>query len=747
MSMAILLHSLLHILMLLQLASIVSSSTHESTTYIIHMDKSAMPKPFSNHQSWYQSTIATTTSSSSNLIYVYDHALHGFTARLTPSQLKQLKKSHGIVAVYSDMVVNKDTTHTTDFLGLDTSAGLWPASNYGEDMIIGVVDTGVWPESRSFHDDGLPVVPPRWKGECEEPSMCNKKIIGARSFYKGLLANNPNISGVRSSRDTNGHGTHTASTACGNFVPNTSFFGYAPGTARGMAPHAKLAVYKVLWEEGSYGSDIIAGIDKAISDGVDVLSISLGVNNVPLYKDPVAIAGFAAIEKGILVVTSTGNDGPFLGTLHNGAPWLITVGASTVDRKFAGIIELGNGVIVTGQSLYLGSEALPSKLPLVDMGGCENQTLLDKVGYKIVVCQTLTLEDVISSVALAKVAAGLFVSNDPLAEFSIEVPQPGAIFSPEDGNEILDYINKSPDPRASLAFKQTILGTRPAPQVTTYSSRGPSMSCRTVLKPDIVAPGALVLAAWSENSSVGVVGSDWIYNSYNIISGSSMSCPHVSGLGALLKSVHPDWTPAAIRSAIMTSASLIDNSGSPITDLSNGGQSASPFAMGSGHIVPNKALDPGLVYDIEVDGYINFLCTMNFTHEQIKTITRTATNCSDANPDLNYPSFITFFEVDETSSNKTIVREFERTVTNVGDTVMTYIAKVMPLEGFRARVEPDKLIFNEEYKKQRFKLILEGQMENKENEVVYGSLTWIDTMGKYSVRSPIVATTFNELDN
>ncbi|KAM0947394.1 putative tripeptidyl-peptidase II [Dioscorea sansibarensis] len=610
-------------------------------------------------------------------------------------------------------------------------------------MIIGVVDTGVWPENKSFHDDGLSIVPPRWKGECEEPSMCNGKIIGARSFYKGLLANNPNLSVVLSVRDTNGHGTHTASIACGNFVPNTSFFGYASGIARGVAPHAKLAVYKVLWEEGAYGSDIIAGIDKAISDGVDVLSVSLDINNVPLYKDPVAIAGFAAVEKGILVVTSTGNDGPFLGTLHNGAPWLITVGASTIDRKFSGIIELGNGVIVTGQSLYLGSEALLSKLPLVNMEGCDNQTLLDKVGYKIVVCQTNTLGDAISSVASAKVAAGLFLSNDPFVELSIHLTQPGAILSPEDGNVILDYIIKSPDPRATLAFKHTILGTRPAPQVTIYSSRGPSVSCPTVLKPDIVAPGALVLASWAENSSVGFVGSNQLYSSYNVISGSSMSCPHVSGLGALLKSVHSNWTAAAIRSAIMTSASPIDNSGVPIIDLGDDGQSASPFAMGSGHIVPNKALDPGLVYDIEVDDYINFLCTMNFTHEQIKTITRTAKNCSDTTPDLNYPSFITIFKVDETPLNKTIVREFERTVTNVGDTSMTYIAKVMPLKGFRVRIEPDKLIFNEENKKQRFKLILEGQMENKENEVAYGSLTWIDTVGKYSVRSPIVATIIN----
>ncbi|KAJ0969555.1 hypothetical protein J5N97_022432 [Dioscorea zingiberensis] len=745
-----LLYSFLHVWILLIFNSMihyqvvaVSSSSHAST-YIIHMDLSAMPKPFSNHQSWYQSTINAATSGFSNLIYVYDHALHGFTASLTPSQLRELKKSHGFVAVYSDMLLKKDTTHTTDFIGLTAASGLWPESNYGEGMIIGVVDSGVWPENESFRDDGMAEVPSRWKGECEDASMCNRKIIGARTFNKGLLGNNPNLTiAVNTPRDTDGHGTHTSSTACGNYATNASFFGYAPGIARGVAPHAMLAIYKVLWDEGAYTSDILAGIDKAISDGVDVLSLSLGISGAPLYKDPIAIGGFAAIQKDITVVASTGNEGPLLGTLHNGAPWLITVGASTVDREFAGVLELGDGTIISGQSLYLGSETSLTKVPLINMEGCDNQTLLAKVGYKIVVCQTNMLADTVASVAAAKVAAGLFVSEDPYFELSIKFSYPAAILSPEDGTVILEYMKRSSDPRANLRFKQTILGTKPAPMVTIYSSRGPSTSCPAVLKPDVVGPGDLVLASWSRNASVGFIGSDQIYSPYNIMSGSSMSCPHVSGLSALLKSVHPDWSPAAIRSAIMTTATSVDNSGAPIIDLGDNGRSASPFAIGSGQIVPNKALDPGLIYDITGNDYINLLCTMNLTFEQIKTITRTMTNCSDATPNLNYPSFIAFFEVNNQSPNKTITWEFERSVTNVGDTTMTYSAKVMPLKGFRVRVEPDKLIFNQEYKKQRFKLILEGHLESKENEVAYGSLTWIDETGNYMVRSPIVATTFS----
>ncbi|KAJ4962788.1 hypothetical protein NE237_022727 [Protea cynaroides] len=731
----------------------------ESYIFIVHMDLSVMPKAFSTHHSWFQATLSSasdissssfSTSSTSNLIYTYTNAINGFSALLSPSELETIKKSPGYVSSVQDMSVTMDTTHTSEFLGLNSYTGAWPSAKYGKDVIIGVIDTGIWPESESFKDEGMGDVPSRWKGKCVEgtqfnSSMCNKKLIGARYFNKGLLGKDPNITiSMNSTRDTDGHGTHTASTAAGNYVAGASYFGYANGTACGMAPRAHVAIYKVIWEEGSSTSDYIAAIDQAISDGVDIISLSLSVKGTPLTSDPISIATFSAMEKGIFVSASAGNRGPDVRTISNGTPWLLTVAAGTVDRQFNGIITLGNGVVVTGSSLYARKRYL-AQLPLVFMYACNSEKDLKKVRKKIVVCQDEndSLGVQVSYVRSANVAGAIFITNSSDIRSYMQSSFPVAFVSPQDGQTILDYIKGDSDPRASFEFRKTVLGTKPAPTVAIYSSRGPSPSCPIIMKPDVMAPGSLVLASWAKTSPVSDDGSVRLFNDFNVISGTSMATPHVAGVAALLKAAHPEWSPAAIRSAMMTTTDSVDNTLNPIIDPDDNNQSATPLDMGAGQINPNKALEPGLIYDINTDDYVRLLCALNYTMDQIKMITRSsANNCSKKSLDLNYPSFIAFFNSDDASSDAKIVQEFQRTVTTVRDGLSIYRAKLSVMDGIKVNVMPDKLVFRKKYEKLSYKLRIEAP-KIVEYFLAHGALSWVEVGGKHVVRSPIVATSLS----
>ncbi|CAL5356893.1 unnamed protein product [Camellia sinensis] len=733
-------------------------SAVERSTYIVHMDKSLMPMAFTGPNHWYTSTVDSIKStnpttpdghhSTTNLLYTYDNALHGFSALLSKEELKTVKKSLGFLSAYSDRQVTVDTTHTFQFLSLSPATGLWPASDYGKDVIVGVLDSGVWPESKSFDDEGMTEIPSTWKGTCEKgqefnSSLCNLKLIGARYFNKGVRAAKPNVSiSMNSARGSDGHGTHTSSTAAGNYVKSTSYFGYASGKARGVAPKARLAIYKVIWEEGRYASDVLAGMDQAVADGVDVISISSGFDQVTLFEDPIAIASFGAMEKGVVVSTSAGNSGPFMGRLHNGIPWVLTVAAGSIDRWFAGRLRLGNGLTITGWSMFPTS-ALVENLPLIynnTLAPCNSSELLSKAPNGIIICDnTIPFDVQIREISSSNtLAAAIFITDDPKPFEFTNFPYPGAIISTKDGLDVIKYAKKRGDSAtASISFQETDLGTARAPVVSTYTSRGPSRSYPGVLKPDVMAPGTLVLASWIPGSPTSIIGSNiFLYSEFNMVSGTSMACPHVSGIAALLKGAHPEWSPAAIRSAIMTTANPYDNTLNQIVDSGFGFDIATPLSMGAGQIDPNRALDPGLVYDATPQDYVNLICSMNFTTNQMLTITRSnGYNCSNPSSDLNYPSFIALY------SNKTggLVQKFERTVTNVGGGAAKYKAKVTAPEGSVVTVSPETMVFEGTNEKQRYSLTI-SYVSDKNRTVTFGSIIWVEDNGKHTVRSPIAVS-------
>ncbi|KAL3514474.1 hypothetical protein ACH5RR_027191 [Cinchona calisaya] len=727
----------------------------ERSTYIVHMDKSFMPKAFVSHQHWYTNTLNSLKFTSPNsdqqkqpleLLYTYDNVFHGFSAALSNSELEAVKKLPGFVSACSDKVGTLDTTHSTDFLSLNPVTGLWPASDYGKDVVIGVLDTGVWPESLSYKDDGLTEIPSRWKGKCDggydfNSSLCNKKLIGARYFNKGLLAANPDEKGKKySARDHDGHGTHTSSTAAGNYVEDVSFFGYAKGTARGVAPRARLAIYKASFRSGRYASDVLAALDQAVADGVDVISISMGFNSIPFYEDPIAIASFAAIEKGVFVSTSAGNSGATPRRLHNGIPWVLTVAAGSMDRSFGGSITLGNGLTIHGWSLFPAKAVVRDSTLIYNktIAACNSTELLSELpGGSTIICDYNTysfdVDTQIFYVSQSNIGAAIFITSVYFYDEST-FQYPGVIITPDKAAKVINYASKDVNPTVTINFQHTFLGQKPAPKLAEYSRLGPSPTYRGIVKPDIMAPGTLVLAAWIPNAAVSRIGNNiHLSNSddFNLISGTSMACPHAAGIAALLKGAHPEWSPAAIRSAMITTANPFDNTGNPIqfVDID---AAASPLAIGGGQVDPNSALDPGLIYDATAQDYIELLCSINYTREQIFTITRSSYNCSKTYSDLNHPSFMFLYPSGTNVSSQT----FKRTVTNVGDGAATYKAKVIAPKGSVITVYPKTLVFRHKYDKQSYSLTIH-YVEDENNQVSIGSVIWVEDNGNHRVRSPI----------
>ncbi|XP_065871711.1 cucumisin-like isoform X2 [Euphorbia lathyris] len=675
------------------------------------------------------------SGASDYLLHSYHRSFNGFAAKLTQEEKQKMAGVEGVVSVFLSQKMKLQTTRSWNFMNFSVNA---TRSTNESNIIVGMFDAGVWPESESFNDEGYGPPPSKWKGTCQGNSnfTCNNKIIGARYYHSDGAVGPEEFD---SPRDSEGHGTHTASIVAGDVVSQASLLGFASGTARGGVPSARIAVYKICWSDGCSDADILAAFDDAIADGVDIISLSVGLNwpvAVDYFEDPIAIGAFYSMKNGILTSNAAGNYGPALMSIANYSPWSLSVGASTIDRKFVTKLKLGNGVIFEGVSINTFSPE-NTMYPIIYAGNAQNTStwessrscFIDSLNKTLVEGKIVLCDNELADKDLLAVGAFGMISNfgkhrDVAGSFALPATQ----ISSTNITYLLNYLNSTSEPTAKI-FKSVENKDEFAPYVLSLSSRGPSPITKDIMKPDLTAPGVDILAAWSEATSVTGSKMDKRVVQYNIISGTSMSCPHASAAAAYVKSFHPTWSPAAIKSALMTTAYPVSSSRK--TDAE--------FAYGSGHINPTKAMDPGLVYDAEELDYVKFLCGQGYNTRQLQDITGDSSACSEQINgtvwDLNYPSFAV-----SVLPGETIAREFHRTVTNVGSPSSTYKALIHSPPGLKIQVEPDVLSFQFVGQKQDFTVTVEA-VGSDEYPISSGILIWDD--GVHLVRTPIVGFIYN----
>jgi LPXTG-motif cell wall-anchored protein len=654
--------------------------------------------------------------------YTYDVAFAGFAATLTYEQAQTLATTDGVAAVTPDQIYTINTSHSPHFLGLDAEGGLWEQlggpEGAGEGVVIGDLDTGFSPDSGSFAPLEEPApVPDGWSGTCDpgdatdfgggradgstgtgdqnaaiecQGDVFNNKVIGARWYHAG---GDPLPQEFLSPRDLNGHGSHTGSTAGGDHGVDAIVAGADLGKLSGMAPRARLAVYKICWEQvdataGCAGSDSLAAIDDAISDGVNVINYSIG-GSVDSAADPVALAFMGAASAGIFVSASAGNDGTVGSTAHN-YPWVTTVAASTMDRAFHVKVTGGDGDSWVGAGI---ATAVPETAAVwagnipaeghatPDAAKCYPDAIdPDKAKGKIIICdrgfnaRVQKSEVVKKAGGVGMILANDFANGDSLVTERHSVPTSHVTY--EDGLAIKKYVNNAKKPTLQIdAFEEEVGDGITAPEMASFSSRGPGgVADADLLKPDITAPGVDVIASLAPYD-------DNYGETYGFESGTSMSSPHIAGIAALMVDLHPDWTPMMIKSALMTSAYQYNNQGKPIERL---GEVATPFEYGAGHVNPNPAADSPLVYATGLNDWVQFLCGTELPNG----LGEGYPTCDEAGgaiapSSLNEPSIAV--------GSVTGFREVQRTVTNVTDHEVTATQMVEEPDGYKLTVTPDEL--------------------------------------------------------
>ncbi|KAG2682936.1 hypothetical protein I3843_10G007600 [Carya illinoinensis] len=715
-------------------------NAHERKPYIVYMGElrpGAETSAMDDHHNLLSTAIGDEKVARESRIYSYGNSFNGFAARLLPHEVKRLSDEERVVSVFPNTLRQLHTTRSWDFLGMPTALKK-RNSIIESNIIVGILDTGIWVQSPSFNDKGYGPIPAKWKGKCVKGAnftSCNRKVIGAKYF--NLDASDPDM-GNPSPVDNDGHGTHTSSTAAGVHVRGASLYGIAEGTARGGVPSARIAMYKVCWSIGCSDMDLLAGFDEAIADGVDLISVSIAGPSREFFEDPIAIGAFHAMKKGILTSCSAGNDGPYSYTVQNVAPWIMTVAASGIDRQFKTEVNLGSGEKFSGIAINTFTPKkktypLTSGAHSVNISGdfygnasaCDYGTLdKNKVKGKIVFCQgSIGPDYTIKELG----GAGTIMVLDEETDIAFTTLVPGTFVLPKDGKKIDQYINSAKNPQAVIQKTRTL--NISAPFVASFSSRGPQSINLNILKPDIAAPGLDILAAYSTLASVTGDPTDKRHAVFNIISGTSMACPHAAAAAAYVKSFHPDWSPAAIKSALMTTAT-------PMRIEDDNAE----LGSGSGQINPVQAVHPGLIYNISVSSYASFLCKEGYNGTSLALIFggKRKHNCSDFKPaqgtdGLNYPTM----HAQLLGASSDIFATFHRTVTNMGNGNSVYKAKVTSPRGLSIRVSPATLKFSRLHEQMNFKVVVKGRFKRKGTEQILSALLeWNDS--KHSVMNHIL---------
>ncbi|MGY2743884.1 S8 family serine peptidase [Arthrobacter sp. UYCu723] len=674
-------------------------------------------------------------------------AVNGFSATLTAGQAVKLAKDPGVLVVAPD-TENAPDYSSTDFLKLSGANGTWNATFGGQDaagkgVVVGVIDTGYTPSSPFFAGEqvkplvGDPVVGVPYRtddgkiamlksdgdtftGECQkgvetgadfDGSACNSKVLSAHYFADDFVKYVPAQGRAPEERlspvDVASHGTHTASTAAGNANVETFVDGRSFGMTSGVAPAAKLAIYKVCWEDtnpdsgGCYSSSSVAAVEQAILDGVDVLNYSIS-GSTTTTTDPVSMAFLSAASAGIFIAASAGNSGPTASTVNHGAPWLTTVAASSFSQELQGTVEFSDGSKFRGASIMNRQVANAGVVLSANAAAAGNKDAalcgpdsLDpaKVAGKVVVCDRGVFDRVAKSAEVARGGGiGMILVN--LSNSSLDTDKhavPTVHVNPPATGIIKAKVTANSALTVSLVNKDTTgLALEAQPQIAGFSSRGPLLATGSdLLKPDVAAPGVAVLAGVSP---IGTGG-----DNYGFMSGTSMASPHVAGFGALILGKNPMWSPAVVKSAMMTTASDVK--------LANGAKDTDVHATGAGQVDPARVLDPGLVYDAATDDYLAFI---QGTGIDLGIPGLGTTKARD----MNVPSF--------SLGNLTGKIEVTRTVTALTPGLYRVKADV---PGVKVNVSPSVLNFSAAGEKRTFKVSFENQGAPL-GKFAMGSLTW-----------------------